>query len=259
MPSQSSVHAAPSMAETPAPRPKTKPPVHTEASRPQPTSNYNPMYCGVTDHASDGQPSSLLLTIDDFPYGNGDLMIEVARWAQSSHVMMLAFPLSREVDQYDEAHHANLIARIRGLGTYVGNHTHDHPFLTEIGGQSVKWQLAHGIDSSYVRPPYGDYSPTVRRTIETVEHARVCHWTIDLRDWQKVKGKYPSAETLVQRARDLLKPVKKGTPIVILGHYQTNYPKALPAILQEVKSKSGVHVCEAPMAPTTANVPFPVC
>jgi hypothetical protein len=49
-----------------------------------------------------------------------------------------------------------------------------------------------------------------------------------------------------------------GEPVVILGHYYTNYPNALAAIVDEVK-KMGNHFCATPTSPVSDVIPVPIC
>lgn len=222
------------------------------------SSNYNPKYCGVRQ-AGTGEPAKVLLTIDDFPYRNGEEMVKVAQWAQSTHTLMEAFPVSSNVSAYDKSHHTDLVARTRALGTYVGNHTFSHADLRNIPLQAAEREIMLGVPSTTMRPPYGDYNRTIRTFVEQDMHARICYWTLDTKDWQKLKdGSYPSVDTLLSRVSTQLEHAQPGAPVVILGHYFTNYPKALPAIRRLV-IQVGLRVCRAPNGPTTAEVPYPIC
>ena len=205
-----------------------------------------------------GEPSRALLTIDDFPYENGEIIVHVAEWAKRTNTMMHAFPIATYVTSHNQKHHTDLVGRTRVLGTYVSNHTYSHANLTMVGPGTAKKEIVNGVTSTYVRPPYGAYNDAVT-TLITQLGARICHWTIDTGDWMRdQKGHYPSAETLVARVRDQLKGIPPGSPVVILGHYQTNYPLALQAIRDELL-RAGLHVCPAPAAPTSAEVPYPLC
>lgn len=247
----------PTVKVSPTAVPSTSPGSASVSARLQgPVSNdYNPLYCGVRRAAS-GQPASVLLTIDDFPYQDGEKMVKIAQWAKQTNTMMMAFPISGPVAAYDKAHHTDLVARTRALGTYVGNHTYSHPDLRAIPLNRAESEISHGIASTYLRPPYGAYTRAVRTYVERQQHARICYWTIDLGDWQKKNGAYPAISTLLSRARAQLKQAKPGMPIVILGHYYSNYPEALPGIRKLV---SGLNVCPAPASATTAQVPYPIC
>lgn len=264
-PSTGVASSAAASSQTPVSVPSQSPqPAPSQIERPLPSPNYDPRHCGVTSWVGKGQKSNVLLTIDDFPYQDGEIMVRVAEWAQKTGTMMQAFPVAKEVATYDRAHGTNLVQRTRDLGTYVSNHTYAHQDLLTLsrknrGARLVTSEVAAGIDSSYVRPPYGAYDKRVKLLIERKERARVCHWTIDTLDWQKDRqGKYPAAATLVKRVEQQLKGIKPGEPVVILGHYQTNYPKALQGI-RDVALKAGLQMCPIPRAATTSNVPFPVC
>jgi peptidoglycan-N-acetylglucosamine deacetylase len=227
------------------------------AAAPTVGSDYKPLYCGVRTVAAN-KPANVLLTIDDFPYQDGEQMVKLAEWAKQTNTMMEAFPISKEVNSYDKQHATDLVARTRALGTYVSNHTYSHPDLATISLASAKSQITRGVHSTYVRPPYGSYTKAIRQFVERDQHARVCYWTIDTRDWQKSKGAFPSAATIVGRVKAQLKQAKPGAPVVILGHYYTHYPEALPTI-RDIVVKAGLHICAAPTGPTTELVPYPIC
>ncbi len=225
---------------------------------PSPSKSYDPLYCGVQQAAA-GKPANVLLTIDDFPYGDGEEMVRVAAWAKQTNTMMEAFPISEPVAAHDKAHHTDLVARTRALGTYVGNHTFDHPNLRNVSLSVAEREIIRGVKSTYVRPPYGAYTRAIRAFVEEDQHARICYWTIDTGDWQRPKnGAYPPVSTLLSRVRAQLKDAKPGVPVVVLGHYYTNYPEALPGI-RSLVVQAGLHICQAPPGPTTASVPYPIC
>lgn len=249
-----SVSVQPTPSSAAVPSTSTSP---TPSQSPTQAYTYDPKHCGVMPRAQ-GQPSQVLLTIDDFPYENGEIMVQVAEWAQRTNTMMHAFPVANYVTGYNQKHHTDLVDRTRALGTYVSNHTYSHADLTMVGPGTAKKEIVNGVTSTYVRPPYGAYNDAITKLI-TQLGAKVCHWTIDTGDWMRdQQGHYPSAETLVSRVRTQLKGIAPGSPVVILGHYQTSYPRALQAIRDEVV-RAGLQVCPAPSTPSTAEVPYPLC
>ncbi|HET6747576.1 MAG TPA: polysaccharide deacetylase family protein [Candidatus Saccharimonadales bacterium] len=236
-------------------------PVSTPAPiRVAPSPGYTIEYCGVSQ-AKKGEPSNVLLTIDDFPSSRGkaagERMLHVADWARAQGIMMEAFPIKSKVDAYNATYHMDLVAELRQRGTYVSNHSDTHPELTKLSGSKMGSEIERGVESTYMRPPYGAFDINVRKIAEAKGY-RLCTWTLDTNDWRLLGGVHPSAAELVRRVHDQLVKAVPGTPIVILGHYFTNYPEALQGILDEVK-RMGMRPCGAPQALTNSSVPFPIC
>jgi peptidoglycan/xylan/chitin deacetylase (PgdA/CDA1 family) len=215
--------------------------------------------CGV--QKTNGR-SNVLLTIDDYPddagTAHGEVMIEVADWAKRDGVMMEAFPIKQKVDAWQKQTRTDLVAEIRARGTYASNHTLTHAQLTKLAAQDATKEIEQGVTSTYFRPPFGDYNPQIKEEAETRGY-RLCTWNIDTNDWRRAPdGSLPGPQELVQRVHDQLARIPDGTPVVILGHYYTNYPKALAGIVAEVR-RMGNRVCPAPKDPTTETVPYPIC
>jgi peptidoglycan-N-acetylglucosamine deacetylase len=234
-------------------------PTLTERRPPDP--NYTAEHCGVSK-SKKGEPSNVLLTIDDFPRVNGvphgERMVTVADWARQAGVMMEAFPIKSEVDAHQKATNVDLVAELRARGTYVSNHSFSHPELSKLKLDGVEEEIRKGVRSTYLRPPYGSFSSATKQTIEA-EGYRMCLWSVDTNDWRLMPDKtYPSPAELVRRVREEIKKLPAGTPVVILGHYSTHYPEALELIVEEVE-RMGSKVCRAPSAPVSEEVPFPIC
>ncbi len=222
-------------------------------------SDYVVENCGVST-AKTGNVSNVLLTIDDFPSerskASGDKMIQIADWARENDVMMEAFPIKSKVDAYQKTYHKDLMAELRARGTYVSNHSFSHLQLTKLSKTRLTEEISGGVASTYLRPPYGDYNAGVKEVAEAAGY-RLCTWTLDTNDWRLVDGVHPSAEELIHRVKVGLAKTPKGAPVVILGHYFTNYPRALQGILEVARANN--RICPAPRTPTTETVPFPIC
>ncbi|HEU5121669.1 MAG TPA: polysaccharide deacetylase family protein [Candidatus Saccharimonadales bacterium] len=231
-------------------------PILTPRNPPQP--NYHVDYCGVSKAQYEGQPSNVLLTIDDYPADrDAERMIRIADWARQAGVMMEAFPIKSKTDAHKKATGIDLVEELRTRGTYVSNHSLSHRELTQLSQNEVLEEVRQGIRSTYLRPPYGSYTSIIKQLVES-EGYRLCLWNIDTNDWRKINGKYPSVEELVRRVHLQLQEIPTGTPVVILGHYYTNYPDALQSIVEEVEAM-GNRICPTPAAPVTEEVPYPIC
>lgn len=229
------------------------------AARPIPRPDYTISACGV--RATTGQ-SNVLLTIDDYPdnvgTSHGEVMVQVADWAHQAGVMMEAFPIKQKVDAWQKQTGTDLVAELRARGTYVSNHTYTHPRLPKLSPKEITKEITQGVTSTYLRPPYGEYTLPIKQQAEKLGY-RTCTWNIDTNDWRLLpNGAFPSPAELVRRVHEQLLGIPDGTPVVILGHYFTNYPKALAAIAAEV-TKMHNHLCPAPQSATTMVVPYPIC
>lgn len=227
-----------------------------------PKTGYNVDYCGVCSEVGKNRPSRVLLTIDDYPSDKGveggERMIEIADWARRAGVMMEAFPIKSKIDAHKKATGVDLVAELRKRGTYVSNHTYSHLELPKLPLEKVLAEVHNGVQSTYLRPPYGAYTSAIQHQAE-VNGYRLCLWNIDTNDWRPLEnGVRPPVNELVQRVHAKLMTIPAGTPIVILGHYFTNYPAALSAIVDEVK-RMGNQICTAPKGPVGENAPFPIC
>ncbi|MCU9533932.1 polysaccharide deacetylase family protein [Streptococcus sp. CSL10205-OR2] len=81
-----------------------------------------------------------------------------------------------------------ILQRMVASGHELGNHSWDHPALTGLTSEQVKWQIqstndaimkATGVSPKTVRPPYGDSNPKVAQDVGLP----LVFWTVDTRDW----------------------------------------------------------------------------
>jgi peptidoglycan/xylan/chitin deacetylase (PgdA/CDA1 family) len=241
----------------------TPPPSTTRPLKHLPA-DYDPAYCGVKPRPP-GKPSPVLFTIDDFPYRHpgdavhhpSDLIIKTADWARQYKVMIETFLISGPVDEYQRHTGINVAAEARARGMYVSNHSTTHPDLTEVGPATLHDEIAGGVHGTYFRPPDGATNATVHAEA-TKMHYIECIWTIDTLDWQRTGGAYPSVDTIVNRVAAQLAKVHNGQPVVVLGHWFTNYPAALPK-LRELMLRTGNRICPAPPGPVGKYAPYPIC
>ena len=204
----------------------------------------------------------VLLTIDDYPYGNDALVASVARDAYATwHVGMMGFPLRQNADAYRRRTGIDLVANARASHMWIGNHTYDHQQLTKLTTPLVSWEISHGVPSTIMRPPYGATDLKVGAVAKSLGY-RECTWNVDTLDYDRFRGPdgrlhYRSVTGIRHQVLSSL-AVKKLTPgsrIVILGHYFSNYPQALPLIIRDLRVR-GYTMCAPSKAKTTTAVPL---
>lgn len=149
------------------------------ASEPQ-SSGYTISQCG-------NNGSRVLLTFDDWPYSDPAMLQSVVKEARSLDVGLMLFPLGKYNSGYKHATGTNLAAFARQNGMYVGNHTYDHPDLTTLSDAQVRSEINGGVDSTWLRPPYGAYNSRVYNIAASLGY-RTCTWTIDTGDWHGKSG-----------------------------------------------------------------------
>lgn len=145
---------------------------------------------------------TLCLTFDDGP---GESLLNIP----GPKTLPLAEYLSQEgigatffvVGKF-ASNHLDLLSKIMSLGHLIGNHTYNHPQLTNpasfLTGETIVSELAkterlisrHSINNTlFFRAPYGSWSP--ENSIElntqlqtTINYIGPIGWDIDAADWQ---------------------------------------------------------------------------
>ncbi len=127
------------------------------------------------------------------------------------------------------------ILRMFQAGHQIGNHTWDHPNLTQMGDDQIREQLKLtddlitqiiGVPTPFLRPPYGAYNDRVL----AASALPIIFWSVDPLDW-----KDRDAEVVASRIID--------APIgaIILAHdIHKSTVAAVPAIIAALKAR-GIH------------------
>lgn len=135
------------------------------------------------------------------------------------------------VDKYPEK-----VTYIHENGHEIGNHTENHPHMTELSAEGVKSELETvsdkiekitGIRPTLFRPPYGDYNNAVVTTARSLGY-EVIQWDVDSLDW-KDRGVQPMIDQVVSK-------VQPGS-IVLFHNNSRDILLALPTILDELENK----------------------
>jgi peptidoglycan/xylan/chitin deacetylase (PgdA/CDA1 family) len=134
------------------------------------------------------------------------------------------------------------------LGTefLVGNHTFDHPHLTQLSDVRIRTEIAAaeaairqaaGRDPKpYFRFPYGDQDPRVQAIVESLGYRSV-GWTIDTLGWKGRRGGQ-TRDSVIRRVLGALQPSE-----IVLLHVgssedgSTLDADALPQILAAIRAR----------------------
>ncbi len=126
-----------------------------------------------------------------------------------------------------------LVQQTYKAGNEIGNHSWNHPYLTELPPDEIRWQLhstsvaiqhAIGVPPDLFRPPYGATDEEVRM-IASELGLRETLWTIDTRDWE-----HPGVSAIVNTVLD----DAKNESIVLMhdgGGNRSQTVEALPQII----------------------------
>lgn len=127
-------------------------------------------------------PKRMALTFDDGPHEEiTPLILSILKKYGAKATF---FMLGGRVAKYPE-----IVQQVVSDGHEIGNHTWDHPDLTELGSEAIISQLQQtsdqleavaGITPTLIRPPYGNYNDTVRASAP----GPLINWSVDTLDWR---------------------------------------------------------------------------
>ncbi|MGH8868062.1 MAG: polysaccharide deacetylase family protein [Actinomycetes bacterium] len=193
-----------------------------------------------------GTGGRVLLTFDDWAYGHPTKILAFARELKERNVGAVFFPVREFSVAYQRQTGVSLLDKVRAKGMWVGNHTWSHVNLNTASSSTVRYQIRHGVQGGYLRPPYGAYNDRVRTIARDLDH-RLCTWTIDTGDWQGY-----SASRIRTSVRE-----KSRAGSVVLMHLQTHSYDALPGIIRDVRAK-GLQLCRPASGRTKMRIPYPI-
>ena len=200
---------------------------------------------GITQPAEARAPACrgyVALTFDDGPFSTTDQLL--TRLAKLK-VRATFFNLGKAELRYPDG-----VRREAKLGMWFGNHSYDHPFLTQLPPDRLAYQLGEtrlihraitGRGQSFFRPPYGDTNDAVRAEAARQGFVEAL-WTVDTKDYES------TVDQIVARALT----VKPGGVILMHdGKAQTR--AALPRIVSGLRRR---HLCPGKLA--RSSTPQPV-
>lgn len=211
---------------------------------------YNTWACGNTSNR-------MVLTFDDAPADHGSQrsyndVLYLGAWLKAQNVRAMFFLTTGPMKA---AGRMDVIAKLRAQGHYVGNHTVNHPLMTQVSDAVLKTEVLGGVAGNMIRPPSGDYNAHDKALLTSWGY-RVCTWHAKLstHDWDAGSG--PRGFRSEQSIRDIVKAGKNATGGVMLGHLWTNFPNAVPGIIDDMHA-AGKQFCKN-TGPVTSTVPYPL-
>ncbi|MDO4870225.1 MAG: polysaccharide deacetylase family protein [Bacillota bacterium] len=139
----------------------------------------------VIDRYIDPDKPMIAITYDDGPGGASEARILDCLEKHGS--VATFFYMGNRMEGFGET-----ARRAAQMGCEIGNHSWSHPQLSLLSKKKIKEQLEKTNDAIYevtgtvpdvCRPPYGDYSDKVVKTIGSEDMYAVL-WTIDTLDWK---------------------------------------------------------------------------
>jgi len=189
----------------------------------------------------------VLLTFDDWNDEDPYQIAHLGNRLEARGVRAAFFVINKEAEKYPD-----IVDTLRLQGHWVLNHTYSHPHLTELSDSQVRAEIAGGVSSNRLRPPYGDWDSRVSNIASSLGY-RICWNTINTKDWQTFSGEYRSIASIRQIIRN--KPAELKRSGVIQGHLWTNYPAAIPGIIDDLHVQ-GFRLCRN-TGPVGRNMSYP--
>lgn len=120
----------------------------------------------------------------------------------------------------------------------VGNHTHNHPRMTDLGPEGMRGQIdlaeaaitavAGRSPEPIFRPPYGLYNTALLDVAGEEGYSFVVMWTVDPRDWER-----PTAEQIRQRIVSAAHP----GAIVLQHGFPPTGPEGTRLAVQDLRTR----------------------
>lgn len=206
-------------------------------------SGYETWKCGNTTNR-------MILTFDDRPGDHGSPYtyqdtIYWGAWLKSKGIRAMFFFNDNPV---------STVNTLRQQGHYVANHTSSrHLHMPTLTNAQLAAEVKASVPGNMVRPPHGDYNAANKAYLASLGY-RVCTWGISTKDWEGGAG--PRNLLSTDQIRAKVRANQNVSGGVILGHMWTNYPQALPGIIDDMHA-AGKLFCRN-TGPTTATIPFPL-
>lgn len=178
------------------------------------------------------------LTFDDSYYGgkyfgaNVGKVLDLADHAKSLDVGLYVFQLSQLADIYQDHTGVDVYQELRDRDMYVGNHTYDHKNLTDPKTHT-EWEITHGADSAWLRPPGGASTLPVRN-LAYKHQINVCTWSFDTLDWKEVNHHF---QTGAQICHNVVTNAPKGSVILMHLNHNAANNTTLDCIVNGLRAK----------------------
>nr|WP_306693952.1 polysaccharide deacetylase family protein [Streptococcus didelphis] len=166
------------------------------------------------------------MTFDDGP--NPATTPQVLSLLEKYHAKATFFMMGSKIPGNE-----SLVKKVADAGHEIANHSYDHPDLTKLNDQQIKYQInttneaiskVIGKRPIYLRPPYGATNDRVRQLAGLTEIL----WTVDTRDWEN-----RNTNAIMTNIKQQLHP---GGIILMHDIHQTSV-NALPSVLDYLQKE----------------------
>lgn len=178
-------------------------------------------------YSGDADSNEVALTFDD--RANGMNVPSILQTLDDFDISATFF-----IASYGDEDQIPYIQDIVDQGHQVGNHTYNHPHLTDLSDAQIRNQLEsnenfiqNAIGEStkpFFRPAYGDYNQRVLDVVGDMGYSQSIMWSIDTLDWTG-----NSSDEIVQRVMDGIAP--GGIVLMHTGSHASGTTEALPEII----------------------------
>lgn len=171
----------------------------------------------------------LLLTFDDWNDADPYIATRIGAYLKSEGITAVFFLIYQKAQHYPD-----IIETLRQQGHYVASHSYSHARLTTLSDEDLENEILRGIKCNALRPPYSAWDERVYYAARRLGY-RLMLWTVSTGDWREDENGFRSVE-LIREAVRVADPDRKENGVII-GHLQTNYPAAIPGIIEDMRAK----------------------
>lgn len=225
----------PERSTSPAPSTSAPTPTATASSEAPATPSVEPSEPEETQPPADdntaapgGRPDCtklrcIALTFDDGPGPHTKQLLDTLAKTGSKATFFVLGP--------NVASQPELIKRMAKEGHQIGNHSWNHPQLSRLSSKKVLSEIERtsaevkkitGHGTNGIRPPYGDFNKSVRKTLSNVPDGEIILWSVDTLDW-KTRSTAKTIASVKKEARpgaivlmhDIHKPTVDAVPAIV--------------------------------------------
>ena len=147
---------------------------------------------------TDPKKKMIALTFDDGPGPYTDRLLNALRKKKARATF---FVCGYRIGTYGKN-----LKKAYDIGCEIGNHTYDHPQLTNLTYSEIKSQISRtdklikkriGVNAALMRPPYGSVDSTVRKAVGKP----LILWSVDTKDWSTLDAQ-ATIDSVLSSAED---------------------------------------------------------
>ncbi|GAB4084152.1 polysaccharide deacetylase family protein [Myceligenerans cantabricum] len=195
--------------------------------------------------AADCSGGYVALTFDDGP--NGGTSQQLISALNQAGATGTVFPTGQNAQA-----NPGLMQAYAAAGLQIGNHSWDHPYLTQLSQAQVQQQLSStqnaiqqtsGVTPQVFRPPYGATNGTVQQVASSLGMTQII-WDVDSQDYNGV-----GTDQIRQAARQL-----NAGGTILMHDWPQNTVQAVPGIVQDLAARN---LCTGHISPSTGRAVAP--